>query len=119
MSNAKHTPTPWITARYSDQRYQWCVFPADDELGQKVAAVNGGYNADFIVEACNAYEELVVRNDETAAHSERQSILIGELVAALEAIMPERTGYMQSMSWEAYNAAVKQARAALAKASGK
>ena len=54
-------------------------------------------NAAFIVRACNSHDDLV---------------------AALAGMMPENTGYGQSMDWEAYAAAVKVARAALAKAKG-
>ena len=54
-------------------------------------------NAAFIVRACNSHYELV---------------------AALEALMPERIGYGQSMSVDMYLNAVAKARATLAKAKG-
>jgi len=39
-----------------------------------------------------------------------------EMLKALESLMPERTGYGQSMCWETYNRAVKTARELIKKA---
>lgn len=41
-----------------------------------------------------------------------------ELLEALKAMMPENTGWYQSMDWDIYNNALKQGRAAISKIEG-
>ncbi|WP_417329210.1 hypothetical protein [Halomonas cupida] len=50
-------------------------------------------------------------SDSRSGYSLAREVL--ELRAALQAMMPEATGYGSSMDWYQYNTAVKQARKAL------
>lgn len=60
MSNAKHTPTPWMVGKYGG------IFPASG--GSAITLMyhkdgspraNAKANSEFIVRACNAHDELL------------------------------------------------------------
>ena len=120
MSNMDHTATPW----HIEVERNSTVFI--DSADSRVAFVFPGFehaNADFIVRACNAYDQLVADNAnlrqdlndartgwEQATEAVREAEVVREkLVAALKAMMSYETD-------EQLYAALAEARAALSTA---
>ena len=98
--NTKDYKMPWVVGGHprNSSGTSWReILSTSGEFSPAYVGEALDYNAAFIVRACNSHDDLV---------------------AALAGMMPENTGYGQSMDWEAYAAAVKVARAALAKAKG-
>jgi hypothetical protein len=102
MSEAKHTPGP-LTVRLRRPVYKGlCIETPDAKVC--TAEVYGTEDSRQIDDAAWANAYLYAAAP--------------DLLEALEAFMPERTGYGNSMDWQAYSEAIKAARAALAKAKG-
>ena len=93
---SKHTPGPWIVD-------EACLVWAE-AAGEYVALTDHDDAAPIPMEQREANARLIAAAP--------------ELLEALEALSPHRTGYGQSMDWQAYNEAQKKARAAIAKAKG-
>jgi len=74
------------------------------------------------VASCGGYTSNMSDADKITQENIANAHLISaspDMYEALKEILPENTGYMESMSWESYNKAIKQIRQALAKAEGK
>jgi len=70
-------------------------------------------NAKLIITAVNSCAKINASNPQVVAEN------IEEMYNALKCILPERTGYMQSMNWADYNMAINGIKELLAKLEAK
>ena len=55
-----HTPVPWKASSYPVNRMtQWVIHSDDGSIASLVRSNNADANAEFIVRACNAHEDLL------------------------------------------------------------
>jgi hypothetical protein len=59
MSEAKHTKTPWTIVDTSIVSGEVCIAVLEDDGGYEAPALERKANADFIVLACNSYDDLL------------------------------------------------------------
>lgn len=101
----KHTPAPWDLKEPT----------ADGQDGHiwLVGQPNGKDDIGIIAKIGGNREQPEIRaNAKLIAESPA-------MLKALKNMMPNKTGYCQSMDWKAYDKAVKEAQAVIDKAEGK
>ena len=88
-----------------------CKIHCPSAVAQRRAKSDAAWKAKIAASPAMRLRACIADRDRLAAENEA-------LRAALRGMMPEQTGIGSSMDWVAYNAAVTQARTALAKAKG-